>query len=123
MFTTLTNDPTVRALLYLENAPDHWHPCGSRFFGDAEAASDFDFFSDYFLELEEALKQNGFSRLDQKYCDTNTVCVYARGHVHAILVRSVARRLAAQESFKDKPKADRKLTSAWDKVYAAQEVI
>lgn len=117
MFTVQTTDPTTRALLYLANVPDHWHPCGSRFFGDAAADSDFDFFTAHSEDIAVSLVHNQFALTFQKYRDANTVAIYSRGKVHAILARSVDDRLAAQLFFMGKPKMLRKLTKSWDDFY------
>lgn len=108
-------DPTLRALYALSVSCRTWYPCGSRFFGDAVLASDFDFFSDELHNID--LLAAGFTLRPMKYKDQNTLAVYELGRVHAIIVKSVGKRLAAQKIIAKMPKKLRRHTSIWNAAY------
>jgi hypothetical protein len=113
-------DDTVRALIALDDSNVEWWQCGSRFFGDATPTSDYDFFSDD-ADVGE-LASDGFTLIAKKpgYRDTNTVEVWSKGQVHAIIVKDAELRCRAQQQIiaRGLSKKQRKFTATWNKVYA-----
>ncbi len=121
MILSLTNK-TTKAIVALHFSHFLWYSCGSRFFGDAEPGSDFDFFTEDGQEVRSWLQANGGlfkERKLDKHHDVNTVAIYGvRGkEIHVILVKSVEARVKAQELARSYSKADRKLIPTWDKIY------
>lgn len=111
-----TPDPTAYGLIELHDSELEWHPCGSRFFGDADDTSDFDFFCDS-PEAPGWLVENGWPATTLKYKDLNTIATYIKGKVNAIVVADSKLRLLAQQKMTGQSKAFRKLTANWNTIY------
>jgi hypothetical protein len=114
--------------------------CGSRYFGDAERDSDWDFFIEASDAARELLERLGFQDDHTHGCsdyrDGNTLEIYVYHpalsdcgwnwreewprsmQIHASLVRSRRLREKAREIFKDEPKRVRSNARTWDLLYA-----
>lgn len=110
---------TLQALYFLRLHFDLiFYPCGSRFFGDSEPESDYDFFIKDSADTREELLKGGFEHRKFDYPDHNSVCVLSLGEVHVITVHSVKARLIAQQYIihnkLERPKQD---SHWWCKLY------
>lgn len=95
-----------------------WQLCGSRWYGDSEEGSDFDYFRKTGPGEHRFLETIGFVMLEH-YNDRNTESVWEKENVHAILVYSENKRLVAREIARELSKHDRKQTAAWNAIYEA----
>lgn len=93
-----------------------WILCGSRWYGDAEEGSDFDYFRKTGPNERAFLETLGFVMLDH-YHDRNTESVWEKENVHAILVYSEKKRFIAREIARGLSKHERKQTAAWNGIY------
>lgn len=90
--------------LRISYIPFDYYVTGSRFFGNARADSDFDYFTQNTFDTRMWLKRNGFRKLPEgaSYynCDINLAQVYRKGNVDIQLVKDVSKKLKAQEILK-----------------------
>lgn len=93
----------------LVTAPFEATLTGSRFFGAATAASDYDFFTadvydenvDGFQQPSTWLKKHGWKLIiEESYTDQNTEAVFRRGCVDVTLVKNYDLRVKVQEYLK-----------------------
>lgn len=117
--------------------PEEWKLCGSRWYGDADENSDFDYVREASDEPENWLKANGFeeaftygsseekgrSEKQKINCDSNTATVFVNApeSIHAILCFDLKLRLRAREIAKTVglPKECRKRVEVWNAIYRA----
>jgi hypothetical protein len=111
-------------LMELATAPFEAILTGSRFFGGATIASDYDFFTAHTGATKVWLLKNGWKLIiDESYCDQNTDAVYRRGCVDVALVKNLPKRSMVQNFLKvhfpylmQMPKNERK--QVWKYSYA-----
>lgn len=120
MITGEINDETLRGLAWVAGVDFLLTVCGSRYFGDATEASDFDFVVQDRPHLPEELLAGGFTErwddTDKRYADGNTLTVFERGKVQVIVCESLKRRMQARDYIKAHG-LDRKDTEVWENYY------
>lgn len=100
-FADFFKDNTLRNIIrFMEQSKYQFYLTGSQYFGGANENSDWDFFAQYSVELEQELVKEEFERHSAYKSHIDVSVVYKKSSVHIQLIGDIGEKRRIQEIIK-----------------------